>query len=189
MARRRRRSAPRRRRRNPVRVARRRRRSVFRSAPRRRVRRRRSYRRNPGTTGSRGIVGQIQDLGIGAGVGLLGMAAGRTVGNMIPFGAGDPVMTFVKQTAIAIGIRVFGAKVLGNDLARIAAIGAMLNPTKDLVVSLVPQAATFLGASPMALPGYPRSIAAYSRPSVGSYSGLNGYLESADAPAVEVFQQ
>lgn len=183
MARKRRRAAPKRRRRTS---APRRMRSVRRaggaavsrqawraSGFRRNPRRRRRYRRNPGFS-ARGIVGQVKDLGIGAGVGLLGMAAGRTISNMIPFGQGDPIMGFAKSTAVAIGIRIFGAKVLGNDLARIAAIGAMLNPTKDLLISFVPQAQQFLGASTgvMYLPSFPtsRSIASYAGASGGEVS-------------------
>lgn len=124
------------------------------------------------------------DLAKSAGVGLLGMAAGRTVSNMIPFGGTDPLMNFAKGTAVAIGIRVFGEKVLGRDMARMAAVGAMLGPTKDLVTHFLPSASTFLGAGSgyavMSMPRIPvaRTISSYAgsgeHASLGSYAYGDG---------------
>jgi hypothetical protein len=192
MARRRRRAAARRR--SP---ARHRRRAVtrysaapkrrYRSNPRRRHRTRiRHYRRNPGMGG--GIVRQTGDLFLGAGVALVGAAAGRTISNVIPFGQGDPIMGFVKGVAVAIGIRVLGPKVgLKPEWAKLAAIGAMMGPTKDLIVSFVPQAGSFLGAGPMLLPRFPRAPAglhAYSGAvEVGESDGQLGTYAAESYPS------
>lgn len=135
----------------------------------------------------RGVIGQVQDLGTASVAALVGSAVGRTVGNLIPFG-GSPVMNFAKGAAIAIAIRTFGERLVGREMARFAAVGAMLGPVKDLVVSFVPQAETFLGRSDgvMYMPGFPSnyapSLRAYSGDSAGASvieadtgSGLNGY--------------
>jgi hypothetical protein len=139
-------------------------------------RRRHRYRRNP----AGGIVRQTTDLMLGAGAALVGAAAGRAVGNLIPFGQSDPVMGFVKGVAVAIGIRMVGPKVgLSPRLAELAAVGAIMGPTKDLIVSFVPQAGQFLGAGPMAFPRpiyTPRRLAAYSgAPAIGDGDGLGSY--------------
>jgi hypothetical protein len=123
-----------------------------------------------------GIVGQVTGLLKESGVALLGMAAGRTISNMIPIGGTDPIMKFAKGTVVAIGIRMLGEKVMGRDLARIAAIGAMIGPTRELVVGYFPTASTFLGGyaggGVMALPRIParQTISAYS----GQVSGYDG---------------
>lgn len=124
------------------------------------------------------IMGNVKDLAIGSGVALVGMAAGRTISNLIPFSSSNPstqpVVDFAKGTVVAIAIRMFGQKVLGRDLARIAAIGAMIGPTKNLILAYAPSASSFLGAydSPMAMPRFSRAgrIAAYPG-GVASYSG------------------
>jgi hypothetical protein len=108
-----------------------------------------------------------------SGVALAGMAAGRTISNMIPFG-GSPLIDFAKGTAVAIGIRMLGEKMIGRDLARVAAIGAMLGPTRSLIVGYFPTAGSFLGAygggGVMALPRIP------ARSTISSYSGaMQGY--------------
>lgn len=175
---------PRRRRRHAVAVRRRR---VYAANPRRRVRRHsakrrrvgtRRYRRNP-DVGS--MVNQAKDLFVGAGVGLVGMAAGRTISNMIPFNATSPaqqpLFDFAKGAIVAVAIRVLGEKVVGRDYARIAAIGALLIPTKNLIVNYAPGASNFLGASDgvMAMPRFTnaRRIAAYPG-GVASYAGGEG---------------
>jgi hypothetical protein len=155
---------------------------VYRGNPRRRHRRR--YHRNP--LGS-GIVRQVTDLGTGALAALAGAAAGRTVSSLIPFGGTDPIMNFVKGAVVAIGIRMVAPKVgLNARLADLASIGAIMGPTKDLVVSFVPQASAFLGEGPMAMPRMirqPRRLASYSgTPEVSD--GLSSY----SGGGVEVYE-
>jgi hypothetical protein len=107
------------------------------------------------------------DLGTGAVVALAGSAVSRTVSGFIPFGGTSPIANFAKGTLVAIGIRVFGEKLIGRENARIAAIGAMMTPTRDLVVSFVPQVGPYLGtyAGVLAMPTFPgtRGLAAYAQ--------------------------
>ena len=155
-------------------------RRVFKANPRRRRRvvrhhakRRRTFRRNPGMGG---MLGQVTTLFKESGVALLGMAAGRTISNLIPIGGTSPLVKFAKGTIVAIGIRMLGEKVIGRDLARVAAIGAMLVPTQQLVIGYFPDASTFLSGyaqgGVMALPRIParQTIAAYS----GGMAGFDG---------------
>lgn len=121
-----------------------------------------------------GMLGQVTTLLKESGVALLGMAAGRTISNLIPFGGTSPLVKFAKGTVVAIGIRMLGEKVIGRDLARIAALGAMLAPTRELVIGYFPTASTFLGAydggGVMMLPRIP------ARATISSYSGgMGGY--------------
>lgn len=137
-------------------------------------RRRRSYHRNPG------FVGVGMDLVKSSGAALVGAAVGRTVSNFIPV-SGGPVVNFAKSTAVAIAIRVFGGKFVGQEVARFAAVGAMLGPLKDLIVSFAPQAAPFLsGDGVMYLPSIPAGMpqfSAYAEGSEGSYedAGMGAY--------------
>lgn len=162
-----------RRRRAPMRSVQRKRgapvsRAAWKASPYRRnpKRRRRTYRRNP-PFGRSGIPGQIMDLGTGAVVALAGGAVSRMASTLIPFGGVSPLANFAKGTLVAIGIRVFGEKLIGRENARIAAIGALMAPTRDLVVSFVPDASRFLGAyatGVMAMPTFPgtRGIGTYA---------------------------
>lgn len=180
----RRRKATKRRRRSTARrspITRLRRHAVYATNPRRRTRRvkRRGYRRNPGMGG---IGGQAFGLVKDAGATLIGAAVGRTVSNLIPLGGDTPVMGFVKSALIAVGLKVYGKRFLGERFASYAAVGAMIGPTKDLIVSFVPGAASFLGESgPMYFPSVPAGLRAYSDTDIsagddtsadmGSYSG------------------
>lgn len=185
MATKRRRKATKRRRRSTARrspVTRLRRHAVYATNPRRKARRR--YRRNPGM-GS-GIVGTAVGLAKDAGAGLIGAALGRTVSNMIPIGGTSPVVSFAKNAIVAIAIKQFGKRFLGERFASYAAVGAMIGPTRDLIVSFVPGASGFLGENGgvtyfPTTPAY-RSLQAYSdvdgtsadmasEVGMGSYSG------------------
>ena len=146
-------------------ITRLRRHAVYATNPRRKRRvRRRGYRRNPAF--GRGILGDVVSLVKQSGSALIGAAVGRTVTGMIPIGdATNPIVNFAKGTLVAIGIRTFGARVIGKEAASFAAVGAMLGPTKDLIVSFVPQAGQFLGegSDVMYLPSIPAGrMAAYS---------------------------
>ena len=165
------------RRRSPV--TRLRRGSVYVTNPRRR--RRRGYRRNPGT--GRGMVGQVIGLAQDAGSALIGAAVGRTVSGMIPIGGDQPIVKFAKGTAVAIAIKLFGRRLVGERVASMAAVGAMIGPLKDVIVSFVPQSSQFLGASDggvMYLPGIPASsLQAYAGDQgaeyVGEDTGMGSY--------------
>lgn len=180
MATKRRRKATKRRRRSTARrspVTRLRRHAVYATNPRRRGKRR--YRRNPGGSG---ILGTTMGLAKDAGAGLIGAALGRTVANLIPIGGNTPVVSFAKNAIVAIAIKQFGKRFMGERFASYAAVGAMIGPTRDLIVSFVPGAAGFLGDNgPMYFPTTPayRSLQAYSDQDstvdvdagMGSYSG------------------
>lgn len=161
---RRRRSAPKRRRgssrrRSPVHKLRRR--SVYvTNRGRRRRGGRRHYRRNPG---GGGIMGRSVRTLTRTGVVLGGIAVGRFVSNLIPIGNGSPIVNFAKGAAVAIAIQELAPRVIGRSLAEDAAVGALLAPVKDLVVSFVPQAQDFLGRSDqvMYLPRIPNRVASY----------------------------
>jgi hypothetical protein len=145
------------------------------------AKRRRTFRRNPGMGG---MLGQVTTLFKESGVALLGMAAGRTISNLIPIAETSPLIAFAKGTVVAIGIRMLGEKVIGRDLARVAAIGAMLMPVKNLVVGYFPTASTFLGSyagnlgGVMAMPRIPArsTVTGYdgNAQTVGSYAS-DGY--------------
>jgi len=145
-------------------------RKSWRSAGYRRNPKRRRYRRNPGMAG--GLVGGAIELTKNTGAALVGAAVGRTVSNFIPI-SGGPVVNFAKSTAVAIAIRMLGARFVGQETARFAAVGAMLGPLKDLILSFAPQAAPFLsGDGVMYLPGIPAGMpqfSAYAEGGEGSY--------------------
>lgn len=162
---------------NPRRV--RRRRSV---AKRGRIRR---YRRNPGM-GS--MLGGVKESFIGAGAVLGGMAAGRFVSSMIPLNASNaaqqPLYDFAKGVLVSIGVRMLGRKVIGRKYADLAAIGVLVGPSRNLILSYVPGASPFLGNGVMAMPRFtsggrlPSGTAAYPG-GVAAYSdGLSAYSES-----------
>lgn len=173
----RRRSPARRRRGVPVYVVNPRKRTRRRASARRTVR---WYSRNPVRV--RGALNQVMDLAQASGVALVGAAAGRTVSNLIPLGSPtDPIMSFAKGAVAAIAIRTLGERFLGREMARFAAVGAMLGPTKDLIVAFVPQAETFLGRSDQVtyLPAMThRGIAAYSNGGMDVYGDGAGAEET-----------
>jgi len=143
---------------------------------RRNPKRRRRYHRNPA---GGGFVGAGLDLVKMSGAALVGAAVGRTVSNVIPI-SGGPVVNFAKSTAVAIAIRVFGGKFVGTEVARFAAVGAMLGPMKDLILSFAPQAAPFLsGDGVMYMPPMvpAPAFSAYAEGSEGSYdeAGMGAY--------------
>lgn len=134
-------------------VTRLRRGAVYVTNPRGKRRRRRSYRRNPfGVRG--GIVGDVIGLATDTGAVLVGRGAGRFIGNMIPVG-GSPIIDFAKNTLVAIGIKRFGKRFVGDRVAGLAAIGAMLNPVSDLVNAYFPAAGALLSGHVMAMPSFP----------------------------------
>lgn len=156
------------------------------------------YRRNPRRRGQvryrrnqpfnlRGIGNQVLDLAQASGAALVGSAIGRTVSGVIPLGdPANPITNFAKGSLIAIGIRTLGAQVVGDRMALFAAIGAMLGPTKNLIISFAPQAEQFLGARDdvMYLPSFPggRQIASYaddgySEAEVVEDGGLGSYAQ------------
>jgi hypothetical protein len=135
--------------------------TVYQGNPRRKRRGRRRYHRNPG------IVAQLVGLAKDTGAVLVGGAVGRVASNVLP-SFGNPIADAAKGFAIAIGVRMFGGKLVGNDMARLAAAGAAQVPLKNLIVGFVPQAATFLG-------DYEAQGAL-----MGEYSDVSGYLDAGD---------
>lgn len=129
---------------------------------RRNPRRRRTYRRNP--AGGNGILGQGLGLVKDTGFALVGAAAGRFISNAIPFGQGDPVMSFAKSALLAIAARKFGGRVLGADGARMVAVGMLLGPTKDAALSIAPQLSPFLGSRGDVMYFDDPRLAAYATP-------------------------
>jgi len=106
-----------------------------------------------------------------SGAALAGGALGKTITKLIPFGdPTNPLLNFGKGAAVAIGIRVLSQKVVGRDMARFAAVGAMMGPLKDLIVAYAPGASAYLGASDAPM-FFPRPI--HGR--IGSYSGAGSY--------------
>lgn len=177
--------AKRRRRRARPRVARRRRRvSVARINPPRRRRRagravarrgRRRYRSNPGFGG--GIVRQLTDTGMGALGVLVGGAAGRTLGGMIPIGNGNPYIEAAKAGVVAVVIRRFAPRLVGQKMAEAASYGALAGALKTLIVGIAPQAGAFLGDSNV-MPFY-RPIMAARLPTSPHLRGVGSYASYA----------
>lgn len=137
--------------------------------------RRSGYRRNPP------ILKDLTELGTQTVAALAGAGVGGQVAAMIPFtdAPGNlPIVEWLKNAGLAIGLKLFGGKVLPRHLVDAAALGMMFNPTRRLIVAAVPQAGGFLG-DVMALPSFPgayRQVAAYA-PALSAYSGGNGYAE------------
>jgi hypothetical protein len=149
----------------------------------------RRYRRNPPLGG---LMRDGKDLLIGTGFALGGMAVGRFVASNVPLNVNNaqlqPYVDFGKGVAVAVAIQMFGSKAIGRDNARLAAIGALVVPVKNLVISFMPQAANFLGAydRPTAMPGFtstgrmnaypPRAqVSAYPSAGMGSYASHESY--------------
>lgn len=148
------------------------RRRVYVTNPRRRTRRR-SYRRNPG------IAKQVIGLGKDTAVVLVGSAASRFVGNLIPFGNDGGLAGVAKGALIAVGIRTFGARFVGADMARLAAVGAMIGPLQSAIAITVPGAAQFFGVPEVAA----ASLSSYSSDYIGGGeladgSGMDSYSEA-----------
>lgn len=136
--------------------------SGYRRNPRRR-------RRNPLSMG--GIGGEIMSLGKQTVAVMAGRYLGRTVTAMIPFASTSPYVTAAKGVAVALLIKRFGRKVVSGDLADALAIGALLGPMNDLIVSVAPQAAGFLSGGPIGFATFPSGVSSYAR--MGSYSGTD----------------
>jgi hypothetical protein len=116
-------------------------------------------------------MGSFIDLAKGSAAILVGQALGRTISTKIPIGdLSNPFLNAAKSGVVAIAIRKFGARAVGPDLARLAAMGAFASALQQLIVSVVPQAASFLGASDsvMILPAIP------GRDRIGVYSADTG---------------
>lgn len=144
----------------------------------------RRYRRNPG---GRGLVGGLAGTAIGLGkmavATMAGQALGRIATNAIPIGGTSPVAGLAKGLVVAIGIKKLGSRVVSADLAECLAVGALMGPLRDAVVSYVPQAGQFLGAyagGVMALPSFPGSLGAY-----GSYASVDMPDSRQDDPGSE----
>lgn len=147
------------------------RRRVYVTNPRRRSRRR-SYRRNPG------IAKQVIGLGKDTAVVLVGSAASRFVSNLIPFGNDGGLAGVAKGALIAVGIRTFGARFVGADMARLAAVGAMIGPLQSAIAITVPGAAQFFGVPEVAA----ASLSSYSSDYIGGgmadETGMDSYSEA-----------
>lgn len=147
--------------------------------------RRRHYRRNPGMIGA--ITGTVVDTGVV----LIAGGAGRMLAGLIPFNASTPAnqpyIDFGKAALIAVGVRTLGAKFLGQDKARLAAIGVMLPATKNLVLSFAPSASTYLGAADRAPMFLPRSISARN-PGMNAYPAI-GNKGPYTAPQMAAYPQ
>ena len=158
------------------------RRSSWRASGYRRNPRRR--RRNPGMGG--GLVGAAIGTVKDTGFALAGAAAGRFISNAIPFGQGDPIMSFGKSLLLAIAARKFGGRVLGLDGARMVAVGMLLGPTKDAALSVAPQLAPFLGSRGdvmyfddprLAAYAEQQRLAAYADGGEGAIEGVGAYSD------------
>ncbi len=157
--------------------------AVKRRSPITRLRRRSVYVTNPRRKRRRGYYGsnpsylkQAIQISKDTAAVLVGGAAGRTIGGMLP-SFGNPVAEAAKGVLIAIGIRIAAARFLGADVARFAAAGAMQVPLKNLVVGFVPQAAPFLGDYDLAsLSSYagalPGGVGNYEDATLGSYTDV-----------------
>lgn len=104
---------------------------------------------------------------------LAGQAAGRMIVGFIPV-TGGPIVEAAKGVGAAVLLKMIGRQFLPADLANYLAIGALVNPMKDLIVSVVPQAGGFLGAyssGPMYLP----PMGAANRIGVYASDGQEGF--------------
>jgi hypothetical protein len=116
-------------RRNPVR----RRRQAMRH-----IRRRRRVHRNPP------ILSLVKETVMDTAMVLGGGAVVRAAGKVLPTFA-NPYAEAAKGVAVAIGVRMLGARFLGRERARFLGAGAMQVPVKNLIVAQLPAAAGFLG--------------------------------------------
>lgn len=134
------------------------------------------------------VIGGIKESFLGAGAVLGGMAAGRFVSSMIPLNASNaaqqPLYDFAKGVLVSIGVKMLGRKVIGQKYADLAAIGVLVGPSRNLILSYAPSASAFLGSGVMAMPrftvgggrvgpgvqAYPGGVAAYSNDGLSAYS-------------------
>jgi hypothetical protein len=100
--------------------------------------RRRGHRSNPP------ILAALKQTAMDTVLVLAGGAAQRTVNNFVPAIA-NQYAEAAKGLAIATVLRLAAGKFLGADRARFIGAGAMQLPIKNLIVSLAPPAAGFLG--------------------------------------------
>jgi hypothetical protein len=141
-----------------------------------------SYRRNPGG----GIVKQMFQQGKDAAYVLVGGAAARTVSNLIPIQMSG-YAGVAKDAAVAVGVRMLAAKMLGQDAARFIGAGAMQIPLKSLITTIMPGAAALLGTydslgaymAPQAMGDYlPRSGGFAGQPYGAGMNELGEYIET-----------
>jgi hypothetical protein len=149
-----------------------------RSNPVRRIKhRRKHYRRNPGGSMVRSVIG-IAKQGVkdAAGV-VIGKAATRMVSGLIPFGANTGLMGAAKQVLVAVGVGYGAHRVMGKEFARMVVAGGIAAPLETLVKGLnIPLLSPALAAGDgayAALGAYPRALPA----GVGAYplAGTDGY--------------
>lgn len=131
------------------------------------VRRRGRRRRNPLSMG--GIGGEIMSLGKQTIAVMAGRYLGRTISGFIPFGGTSVFVNAAKGVAVAILIKKFGRRIVSADMADALAIGALLGPVNDLIVSVAPQAAGFLSGG-YAMPSFPGGA-------IGTYPRLSSYSD------------
>lgn len=210
MARRRRKAV---RRRNPVRRGRthRARRTALSLNPRRRRRhhaathrrRRHHFRRNPGMVSLSGIKGAAISVGMGLGATLAGVYAGNFITTNITPKIFAPQATDTAQSrawkslavngVLAVGVALYGKKVVPPIVAYGIAIGMVLLPARQVVYAMAPAGTspTFLGGGVTAMPpfspanrplGLPRGrlngMGSYPRPGstpLGAYPQLGAY--------------
>lgn len=142
----------------------------------RRGRRRSSYRSNPNI---KGILGQSLDMVKGAGLVMAGSGVGNLAGRYLPGDASNPLIGLAKGVAVGVLVRMFGARFVGSDNAKLLAIGAVLPATRQAVGSYFPAATPFLGEV-MTLPSFPGAYDVSgevmdSYPGVSSYSPMGSY--------------
>lgn len=139
---------------------------------------RRRYRRNPGMGG---IVGQVVQLGVGAGGVLAGHAAFNFVdtqfGSTLVSATDTPTTGAAKLLAVGaalgIAITMVGRKLSGSarTFAEYAAVGAVAAPLSKLIIAMAPTSVTYLGSS-MAMPSFPSMAPGQRRISAG---GVQAY--------------
>jgi len=117
---------------------RRRRKSVRRSNPMGVRRRRKSVRRrNPmGISSAKGVMGQVSQAAIQAGVILIGKALTNRVSAMIPLGAtGGAAVNAAKQIAVGLGLSMIAKRVAPKH-ANAILVGALLAPMESLLANV-----------------------------------------------------
>lgn len=159
-----------------------RRHAVYQTNPRRRRRskavthrrRRTRYHRNPA------LFATLQQGAMDAGATLVGGAAARIVGGLLPLPK-DGLAGVASGLAVALGVSFAARKVVKGDTARFITAGAMQVPIKSLITTFVPQAGAYLGDYD--------SIGAYALPSsqgVGDYLQSGGMAGMYGSPAGEI---
>jgi hypothetical protein len=122
----------------------------------------------------KGIFSQALGTMKDSGLVLAGSALGNLADQKLPGDSSNPVIGLAKGLATGILIRMFAARFIGADNARLLAAGAVAPAVKNAAIHYVPGAAPFLGEGVMSLPPFPGSVDAY--PQIGSYSqGMSSY--------------